>query len=87
MYISGSPCLCVWFLRTVCAHTPTHTPPQPLAAEFAERFTELSQGKQVAVMGTVYKEMPLKPSVLDQISTEVVWYLFLFSLAQMTVII
>lgn len=33
----------------------------------------LEEGKQCIVIGTIYKQMQLKPSVLDEYSKEVVW--------------
>jgi DNA polymerase delta subunit 2 len=48
----------------------TLTLPMPASPCPVAKILELEEGKEVAVVGTVYKQMKLKPSILDEYTKE-----------------
>lgn len=59
LWKNGTP-----LLSAVCA---THR----RAVTFAEKLTDLTPGKDQVVIGTIYKDMTLKPCILQEFSVEV----------------
>lgn len=64
-----------------------HSNPKNKELSIADRIRSIHPGKKTIIVGTIFKEMPLKPKVLEEYTKEVCDFHSIFSTFSLFVIV